>query len=87
MTEEKVKRKAYSTPEAQAAATRRYLNPADPELKKERQKKRQRSVLKSSGKKFILEHATLEELKEFKSYISKRENILKKNNKNSWHSL
>lgn len=66
------KRKGYSTQAQQTEATRRYLanNPQARERKKI-------STLKSSGKKFIRENATLEDLEEFKQLIKERENIIK----------
>lgn len=60
-------RRAYATPEKQAEASRRYF-----ENNKDAKLKRKIKNYKWSGKKFILEFANENELKEYEEYIKAR---------------
>ena len=66
------KRKGYASTEQQVEANKRYLeaNPCAKERKKI-------LSLKSSGKNFIKNYSSLEDLEMFKSLIEEREKILK----------
>lgn len=67
------KRKGYKTSKGQVDANNRYL-----ENNEGAKEKKKISNLKSNGKKFILEYANLEELKDYENFIKERKNTLKK---------
>lgn len=66
-------RRAYSTPEQQAEANKRYFA-----NNKEATVKRKIKNYKWSGKNFILNHANEEELKEYEQHIRLRREELAK---------
>ncbi len=70
---EEKKRRGYNTTKAQVEANNRYL-----ETKEGAKEKKKISNLKSNGKKFILDYAKLEELKEYEKFIKERKKNLKK---------
>lgn len=67
-------RKAYSTPEQQAQANKRYYSNEDALLK------RKVRNCKSNGKSFILNFANEDDLKEYEEYIKERRKDLEEGN-------
>lgn len=67
-----MKRKGYTSIEQQVEANKRYLE-SNPEAKE----RKKILSLKSSGKNFIKNYSSLEDLEMFKSLIEEREKILK----------
>lgn len=67
-------RKAYSTPEQQAQANKRYYSNEDALLK------RKVRNCKSNGKSFILNFANEDDLKEYEGYIKARRKELEEGN-------
>ena len=67
MEEEKPKRKAYKTKEAQNEANKRYLD-NNPEIKKRVRILQKKSITKN----YINNHAGIEELKELQDLINKK---------------
>lgn len=68
-------RKAYSTPEQQAQANKRYY-----ESNEEAVLKRRIRNYRSGGKTFILNYATEADLLEYEEYIKKRRKDLEEGN-------
>ena len=68
-------RKAYSTPEQQAQANKRYY-----ESNEEAVLKRRIRNYRSSGKTFILNYANETDLKEYEGYIKTRRKELEEGN-------
>lgn len=68
-------RKAYSTPEQQAQANKRYY-----ESNEDAVLKRKVRNCKSNGKSFILNFANEDDLKEYEGYIKARREALEESN-------